>query len=307
MERTIRQVTFLGFGQAASTLARPMAARGAQLRAYDLLLEQPGGEEMLYSRAAGMPIAFLPLKKALIGAEYILSLVTAEVALSAAQRAAPYLGPGQTYVDLNSTSPMVKQAIGQTLAPSGAGYVEGAVLDAIGAAGEGARILLGGPLAQRAAADLASLGLNVTAFSPEIGPASLFKMLRSVFSKGMEALLIEVLLAAQEAGIVEPIWREIVETVSRAPFEKTASAWVRSHATAHRRRYYEMEQVLETLASLGFQPLMTQAVRDFFYRSVACGLGEEFTREPSEIGDLLRALAHRLQDKGNPSDAPSSP
>ncbi len=297
MSEPRRSIAFLGFGQAASTLARPMAAHGAQLRAYDLLLERPGGVEALRARAAGLPIAFLPLEETLRGAEYILSLVTAEVALEAAQRAAQYLGPGQVYVDLNSTSPKTKRAIGQAITPGGAGYVEGAVLDAIGAAGERARILLGGPLAERAAQDLALLGLNVTPFRAEIGAASLFKMLRSVFSKGMEALLIEVLLAAQEADLVEPIWHEMIETVSRVPFERTASTWVRSHATAHRRRYYEMEQVLETLADLGFQPLMAQATREFFRRSVGCGLEQDFAQEPAEIGVLLRALAQRLRGK----------
>lgn len=304
MSEPRRSIAFLGFGQAASTLARPLAARGAQLRAYDLLFEHPGGVEALRARAAGLAIAFLPLEEALRGAEYVLSLVTAEVALEAARRAAQHLGPGQVYVDLNSTSPATKRAIGQAMTPSGAGYVEGAVLDAIGAAGERARILLGGPLAERTAQDLAALGLNVTPFRGEIGSASLFKMLRSVFSKGMEALLIEVLLAAQEADLVEPIWQEIIETVSRVPFERTASAWVRSHATAHRRRYYEMEQVLETLTGLGFQPLMAQATRDFFQRSVECGLKQDFAQEPAEIGVLLRSLAHRLRGKGEyPADA----
>lgn len=291
----MRRIAFLGFGKAASTLARPLAAHGAELCAYDVLLDRPGGREVLASRAGGLPIAFRPLREALNGAEYILSLVTAEVALEVAQRAAQDVGPGQTYVDLNSTSPAIKRAIGEAIAPTGAGYVEGAVLDAIGAAGAKTRILLGGPLAQRAAEDLASFGLNVTAFSQEIGPASLFKMLRSVFSKGMEALLIEVLLAAQAAGMVKPLWREMIETVSRVPFEQTASAWVLSHATAHRRRYYEMEQVLETLGELGIQPILVPAVRDFFYRSTAYALEEDFPTEPTEINDLLSALRRHLE------------
>lgn len=290
----MRQIAFLGFGRAASTLARALAGHGVALCAYDVLLSQPGGLETLRERAAGLPIAFLPLEEAFCGAEYILSLVTAEVALEAARQAAGCLCAGQTYVDLNSTSPAVKRAIGEAIVPSGTGYVEGAVLDAIGAAGERVRILLGGPLAQHAAKDLAHLGLNVTAFSQEIGPASLFKMLRSVFSKGMEALLIEVLLAAQAAGIVEPLWREMIETVTRVPFERTAAAWVLSHTTAHRRRYYEMEQVLETLADLGIQPILAPAIRDFFHRSTAYALEEDSPEEPAEIETVLQALARRL-------------
>ena len=36
----------------------------------------------------------------------------------------------------------------------------------------------------------------------------MFKMLRSVFSKGMEALLIEFLVAAERAGIRADLWAE---------------------------------------------------------------------------------------------------
>ena len=121
--KALTRITWLGFGQVAVTLSQPLAAHGAQLSAYDLLLEQPGGEATLRARAKGaaggpLKVRFVPLAEALAGAELILSAVTAQVALEVAQRAAPHLRAGQVYLDLNSIAPTVKVAIGEALAPS---------------------------------------------------------------------------------------------------------------------------------------------------------------------------------------------
>jgi hypothetical protein len=101
------------------------------------------------------------------------------------------------------------------------------------------------------------LGLNARFYSEEIGKASMFKMLRSVFSKGMEALLLEFLVAAERGGIRADLWNEVTTLFANQPFEKVALNWVRSHSGAHERRCHEVEQVAEVLRGLGVEPVMT--------------------------------------------------
>lgn len=120
--------------------------------------------------------------------------------------------------------------------------MEGAILGAVGVTGAQTRILTGGPKSREAAEALTRLGLNVTAYSPDIGKASTFKMLRSIFSKGLEALLIEFLVAGKRANIQEDLWQEIVDLFSQNAFDHVAANWIKSHATAHERRYDEMRQ-----------------------------------------------------------------
>jgi hypothetical protein len=100
----------------------------------------------------------------------------------------------------------------------------------------------------------ASSGLNARFYSEEIGKASMFKMLRSVFSKGMEALLLEFLVAAERGGIRADLWNEVTTLFANQPFEKVALNWVRSHSGAHERRGHEVEQVAEVLRGLGVEP-----------------------------------------------------
>ena len=205
------------------------------------------------------------------------------------------------YIDFNATEPSVKSEIAQIIAPSGAYFVEGAVLGAIGVTGARTEILLGGPHGERAARVLSDeLGLNVRFYSEEIGRASTFKLLRSVFSKGMEALLIEFLVAGERAGIREDLWREVTELFEANPFEKVTANWLCSHAVAHERRHHEMVDVAAVLRRLGVDPVMTDATVSMFARSVELGMKDAFASRPERMDELIRFLEQRsrLKDQG---------
>ncbi len=290
-------IGFVGFGAVASTLAGPMIERGARILAYDLLLEEPGGREALRRRAQAEGVRFLPLAEVAGRAGYVLSTVTTQAARQVAQACAPHLRPGQVYVDLNSTTPAAKVEMAATIGASGAHYVEGAILGAVGADGARVRILLGGPMGPAAAQALAQLGLNVAYYSGEVGRASQLKALRSILSKGLEALLIECLVAGRRAGIEADLWAEAVEMLGRHPFERAAANWIETHAVAHERRYHEMVQVAEVMRELGVEPVMTAATVSFFARSRALGLGQAFPERPASMGPVIEFIARRLGEE----------
>ena len=80
------RVAFIGFGEVASAFSAALAARGAEITAYDVLLEQPGGPDRLKARARGNKVEFCGLPEAVRGACYVLSTVTTSVAQEAARR-----------------------------------------------------------------------------------------------------------------------------------------------------------------------------------------------------------------------------
>lgn len=290
------RVAFIGYGEVAAAFSTALVARGVEVAAYDVLLDQPGGADRLKARAGDVKVDFRPLADAVGKVTYVLSTVTTSVAQEAARRCVPYLHAGQTYVDFNATDPELKAQIERIVTPSGAAFVEGAVLGAVGVTGAKTEILLGGPHARRAERELAGeMGLNARFYSEEIGKASMFKNLRSVFSKGMEALLIEFLTAGERAGIRADLWCEVTELFSNHPFEKTASNWVRTHATAHARRLSEMKEVARVLRQLGIEPTMTDATVNFFARSATLGLQDRFSTVPQNLDDVVQFFNERLQ------------
>jgi 3-hydroxyisobutyrate dehydrogenase-like beta-hydroxyacid dehydrogenase len=285
---------FLGFGEVASRFTQRLHDRGARVLAYDVLLDRPGGRDVLVSRAIGPAPDFPALPELTARADIVLSTVTTDVALSAAKTCVPLLRAGQVYVDLNATSPSVKRETASVIAPSGADFVEGAILSAIGVAGADAKVLLCGARASELAAVLSKLGLNAHAYGIEIGKASSFKMLRSVFSKGIEALLIECLLAGRRAGIEQALWEEIVATMDAASFDDVGGNWVRTHATAHARRSHEMRQVADVLRELRVDAPMTAATLALFERSTRIALKDAFPAPPASAAEVIAALDARI-------------
>ena len=294
------RAAFIGFGEVATAFSAALVARGVHVAAYDVLVEQPDGCARLRARAGGTQIEFTPLREALEDAPYVFSTVTTTAAREAARACVPYLRPGQTYVDLNATAPAVKREIDADLGPSGAWFVEGAVLGAVGVTGARTEILLGGPHGGQAERVLAGeFGLNVRFYSAEIGRASTFKLLRSVFSKGLEALLLEFLVAGERAGIRTDLWREVTELFDNNRFEKVASNWVCTHALAHERRHHEMVDVANVLRALGVDPVMTAATEAVFERSSALHVKDAFAARPEKMDEVIRFLEARLRTENS--------
>lgn len=289
------RIGFVGFGEVASCLGRVLREHGGEIAAYDTLLDREGGRAILLGRPGGAETAFLPLRETVDNADYVLSTVTTQVAPVVAGQCVSLLRPGQIYVDLNSTSPGVKVEMARTIEATGACFVEGAILGAIGATGAATRILLGGERAEETAGALSRLGLNVSFYSREIGKASTFKMLRSIFAKGLEALLLEFLIAGKRAGLEEDLWDDVRRYMTENPFDRVASNWIQSHAAAWERRYHEMLQVVETLRELQLEPVMTEATVKFFDRSSCFGFAAAFPEKPS-MEAVVALMEERLRN-----------
>lgn len=289
------RIGFVGFGEVGSRFAEALLAGGAQVFVYDALREEPGGEEKLRARARGTMPSLVRLDSLIEHAEILLSTVTADVALAVARTCAPGLRKGQVYIDLNATAPAVKREIGAVVSKAGADFVEGAILPAVGVMGAKSAVLLCGARAAEIATRMSALGLNFMPYGEQIGKASSFKMLRSVFSKGLEALLVECRLAGRRAGVEEDLWREIVATLDAASFEEVGGNWVRTHGTAHARRYHEMVQVASVLRELGVEAPMTEATVKLFERSTRLGLKDQFSAAPARASDVIEALDLRMK------------
>jgi 3-hydroxyisobutyrate dehydrogenase-like beta-hydroxyacid dehydrogenase len=249
---------------------------------------------VLAARVRGQAPEFVPLARLAERADVVLSTVTTDVALAAAKGCAAHLRKGQVYVDLNATAPGVKREIGALVAAAGADFVEGAILPAVGVMGAKSQVLACGARAAEVAAAMNALGLNFTPYGEEIGKASSFKMMRSVFSKGLEALLVECLLAGRRAGVEEDLWREIVATMDAKSFEDVGGNWVRTHGTAHERRWHEMVEVAGLLRELRVDAPMTQGTVALFERSTRLALKDSFKSPPAAAADVVAALEQRI-------------
>lgn len=238
-------IALIGFGEAGSTFARA-AGWGQQLRVWDLLPERR--------------VAADSAEEALTGAALVLSLVTADQALAAAEAYAPLLQRGALWCDMNSVAPETKRAAAKAVEAAGGHYVDVAVLAPVDPARLAVPLLLAGPLAVEAEAALLGAGFsNVRAVSGEVGKASAIKMIRSVMVKGIEALTDEMMAAAEAAGLVDEVLASLDASEKALPWATRAAYNLERMQIHGLRRAAEMEESVKTLLSLMVDPVMTRS------------------------------------------------
>jgi len=125
----IRQIALLGFGEVGGIFGQDFAAAGLDVCIFDNLLNTtPSRSKMLAKAKSAHVRPCDTLEGAVLGADLVISAVTASSAAEVARNAAPFLRAGQIYLDLNSVSPDTKREIARTLGESPASFVEAAVM-----------------------------------------------------------------------------------------------------------------------------------------------------------------------------------
>jgi len=282
----------IGHGVVGSVFSRLLRNHGARVLSYDRLLDRQETASSMRKKIEDDGCKACSLAEVLAASNYILSVVTPQSCREVADDVSRSLHGHQVFIDLTSTAPAVKRMIGATVTNSGAKFVEGVILGAVRLL-TSPIILLGGPTGDSVALVLQQYGLAARFYSPEIGRASAFKMLRSIFSKGMEAVLVETLVAACRAGLLDEIWEEIRTTLSTGNVEDTLETWIRSHACSAQRRSHEMQEVSQFLEEIGIQPVLPRAFGQIFARSLGLGVSDAFPQEPESFREVIEYLEHQ--------------
>jgi 3-hydroxyisobutyrate dehydrogenase-like beta-hydroxyacid dehydrogenase len=254
MTTALPSIALIGFGEAASIFARA-SGWGSTAAAWDVVAVRRA-----IAGASGLREASEPAE-ALAGARLVLSLVTADQALRAAQDYAPLLERGAIWCDMNSVAPQTKRAAAEAVAAAGARYVDVAVMAPVDPAALRVPLLIAGSDADahEAVALLGGLGFaNLQVVGAEIGRASAIKMIRSVMVKGIEALTDEMMAAAEAAGVADEVLASLDASEHSQSWRERAAYNRERMATHGLRRAAEMTESAATLRALGVDPVMTE-------------------------------------------------
>ncbi len=287
-------IGFVGFGEAGYHLAKGLREAGIeQTLAFDIHTHTGGLGEKIRRRAEETDTRLVGSNGELAGAaEIILSTVTANQAVVAAEQTAPHLEPRHFYADLNSVSPGLKQAIEQTVAATGARFVEVAMMAPVPPYNQRVPILAGGAAAVEFAERMRRFGMNIEVASDQVGTAAATKMFRSIMVKGLEALITECVLGAGRYGAEKRVFASLKETFPGMDWNALADYMVGRVVEHGERRAREMEEVAETLRSIGIEPIMAEATVRRMDWSAKLGLKKHFKGgAPKNYRELLDAVA----------------
>ncbi|MCK8781430.1 DUF1932 domain-containing protein [Rhizobium sp. NTR19] len=287
------KIAFLGFGEAArafhDTLA-PVLQTG-EFRAYDRLLDDEqsfgGMQQAIQSRNVSVARSAAELADA----EWIFSAVTADQSLEAAQSILPAIGQGALFIDINSVSPDRKRETAELIEGAGADYLDMAVMAPVHPKGHATPVLIAGSVAETLVGRLRELGFDANVAGAKVGSATAIKMVRSVFVKGLEAITVEALLAAEASGCFEEILASLSKSFPGLEWSKFPNYQFERTTRHGRRRAAEMRESGATLDALGLNGGIareTAAIQDAMAASGVVD-GEDLHET------VVRVLAARLK------------
>jgi 3-hydroxyisobutyrate dehydrogenase-like beta-hydroxyacid dehydrogenase len=252
----VTTIAVLGLGEAGSAIARDAAAAGARVRGFDPVRAAPEGVDP----APGATLAA-------DGADMVLSVNSAAVALEVAETVASVLEPGRLFADLNTAAPALKRAIAAVVEGRGARFADVALLRGVPGRGIATPSLASGTGAEEFAQVFGRLGMPVTQVGDTAGDAAAQKLARSVFMKGLAAAIGEALAAGERLGCEEWLRRDIEATLAAADADllRRLVEGSRVHAV---RRVEEMAAAVAMLEELGVEP-RTAAASEAWLRSLA--------------------------------------
>lgn len=256
------RVTFLGYGEAARAFVRGWSVGGMpDVSAYDIKTECPGslrdGKRADY-RADGI-LGCDELHKAISTCDVVLSMVTADQSLAAAEAAARSGIENRLFLDCNSSAPQTKQASCDAIEAAGGKYMDVAVMTPVHPALHRTSVLASGSHADEAERTMKQLDMNVSVVAGPVGRASAIKLVRSIAVKGMEAIAAEMLVAGRKLGVTDEVLASLDATYPGFRWAERGAYALDRMMVHGERRGAEMEEAARMVAGLNLPATMSEA------------------------------------------------
>jgi 3-hydroxyisobutyrate dehydrogenase len=261
----------LGLGEAGGRYAADLAAAGWQVAGYDPApVTTPAGVLRSPSVAA-----------AAAGCGFVIGLTGPRAAPAAAAEAAAAMTAGGCYADFNSASAADKRKVEQAVAAAASTVVvaDVAVLAPVGRSGAATPLLASGPGAMLVAAALRPLAAPIEVLAEPVGAAAGRKLLRSVFMKGLAAVVLEAAAGGRAAGCEEWVTSQMAAELGpggQALIDRLIGGSVK-HAA---RRVPEVVASRDYLTELGVPADACEAAVRWL---------ERLSRQPDEAGSAYAA------------------
>lgn len=260
---------FIGFGEVSYALSKLLLALD-----FEVLTSKEGRSQKTKELIDSLDLTILDsFKDVAKESDLLISANSPDIALDIAKNYGNLTNG--FFLDFNNISPKTVLEIEETL--SNGSFIDSAIIGRVNS--DELNIYLSGSKAQslldEIKKELDSKGIdinkmyfkiNVKIISDKIGDVSKLKMLRSSYTKGVSALLVESFELAEKLDLEDELW-EILSLTENRDFKKSSKSRIDSSKKASKRRYEELVEVLDFLNDVDDEnesKIMAQATKDKF-------------------------------------------
>ena len=258
-------IAVIGLGEVGCAYARALQRAGHTLLLCD---HSPGAQAGELAGNWGLPV-HRSMGDWLGGCEWIFACVTGSVALQVLEQCLPFAATQSTFCDWTTASPDTKRAASSAAGRQGLGYLDVAIMGAVALGAHKTPLLVAGDRALAFQDLLGQAGAKVSVIEGGMaGDAMALKLLRSIFTKGLEALSVELLMTAERQGLRDKLYAQLRD-IDETPLQSLLDMLVRTHVVHARRRAHEVREVVAEMAKTHLQSLVLPGVQSRFDNTVS--------------------------------------
>ncbi|MCM2467314.1 NAD(P)-dependent oxidoreductase [Agrobacterium vitis] len=301
-------VGFIGFGEAASCFSKHLKEQPSMrlLVFCNGRTNRPPYSEAFLRFAGEAGATTMDTLAELCGAsDVIFSAVLVANALEVAREATSFLKPGTLYVDISASTPSKKRQIAAAIEAGGGLYVDANLMGSVAIYGAPVTLYCSGSGVSRFAELFIPRGMTIDVANDRAGDAAMVKMLRSVVTKGIEALVVEAFTIATLQGVRGEVMTGLFGSMDKTKFSDFVGMCILTDVLHSERRAVEMDEIATDIRAMELDPIMTEAAGRRLWASARLGLREAFVgRKDATLEQVLDAYAAAI--KTGPPEAGTS-
>lgn len=279
-------IAIIGMGEVGRCYAKALYDAGYELRLCEAF---PSSTATELAAQWGIPLHEKP-GNWLENVQWVLSCVTGSQALAVVDQVAPFLKSGTGFADLTTASPATKRQASAAAAQSGLHYLDVAIMGAISLKWEKTPLLASGEAASAFKEMLEAAGARVQVITDgKPGDAISLKILRSIFTKGMEALAVELLMSAEKQGVREELYHQLKD-IDETPLRDFIDMLVRTHVIHAKRRAHEVRDARNELDQQQLPSLVLPGVEERFDATASLLERHPLGQDQPDVGQALAWL-----------------
>ncbi|OIJ13841.1 3-hydroxyisobutyrate dehydrogenase [Anaerobacillus arseniciselenatis] len=255
---------FIGFGEAAFEMSMGLKKEGLKnILAFDPLWSDSKFGQLIQERANKAEVILKEIPNDVVNmVDILIVAVPADKALTVSQSLFSNLKMGSIYVDVSASTPDVKAKISQNINERNIAFVDGAMMGPLPVYKHKVPILASGNGTDKFIDIMSVYNMSISKVSDTAGEASAVKLIRSIFMKGLPALLVEMLEAARKFNVEELVIKSVSETMNSKTFEETMNRLVTGTSIHALRRSVELEGTIKMLEASNLNHLMSKSASE---------------------------------------------
>ena len=256
-------IGFIGFGEAAYCICTGLKQEGITgIAVYDIMMGNSivGPRITAQVEQIGAKLCTCSCEVAQ-QSDVLFSAVPCTQSVLVAKEICHAIKPGTLYADLTASAPWEKEEIWELVCNRDVLFVDAAMLGSVPLDLHKVPIIASGNGASAFFKAMNPYGMQIEIVGEKAGEASAIKLVRSIYMKGMSAIMFEMMRAAEAYGVAEKVISSISKSMDHIPFEAHLNRLITGMAIHAKRRSVELNNSVNMQEKLSLDHIMSSAAQ----------------------------------------------